>query len=70
MAWERSEVKTFPIRLDDELHKALKHAAIDKGVSLQKLVVDVLRQKAQKDSHIQRHRTREKGPSSMGQTRT
>jgi hypothetical protein len=34
--------KTFPIELDDELHKRVKHAAIDDGMTLHDWVIKVL----------------------------
>jgi predicted HicB family RNase H-like nuclease len=34
--------KIFPVELDDSLHRKLKHAAIDQGVSLHGLIIKVL----------------------------
>jgi len=51
-------MKTFPIRLDDDLHKALKHAAVDKGVSLQKLIINILKYRVEKDSLLNRSKVK------------
>ena len=37
--------KTFPVQLDEELHKRVKHAAIDEGTTLQDWIVNVLKQR-------------------------
>lgn len=34
--------KVFPIELDERLHRRLKHAAIDAGVTLHDLIISVL----------------------------
>ena len=34
--------KVFPLDLDEDLHRRLKHAAIDAGLSLQALIIRVL----------------------------
>lgn len=34
--------KTFPIQLSDELHRQLKHASIDDGLSLHDWIVQAL----------------------------
>jgi len=37
--------KTFPVQLNEELHKRLKHAAIDEGITLHDWIIKVLEQK-------------------------
>ena len=37
--------KTFPVQLDEELHKRLKHAAIDEGITLHDWIIRVLEEK-------------------------
>jgi hypothetical protein len=34
--------KTFPLDLDEDLHRRLKHAAIDAGLTLQAFILRVL----------------------------
>ena len=34
--------KVFPIKLEEALHRQLKHAAIDSGMSLQEWIIEVL----------------------------
>ena len=34
--------KVFPLDLDEDLHRRLKHAAIDSGLTLQALIMRVL----------------------------
>jgi len=44
--------KTFPVELEEELHKRLKIAAIEEGVTLHDLIVRTLEDKAElTDSH-------------------
>lgn len=61
--------KTFPVQLDEHLHKRLKIAAIEEGVTLHDLIVRTLEQKAQitdthrdapmkRENHDQRTRSR------------
>jgi predicted HicB family RNase H-like nuclease len=38
-------MKTFPILVDDDLHKRIKHAAIDEGLTLHQWVIDALMKK-------------------------
>lgn len=38
-------MKTFPLQLEDELHRKLKHAAIDAGKPLHEWIIEVLRAK-------------------------
>ncbi|HTY25590.1 MAG TPA: toxin-antitoxin system HicB family antitoxin [Desulfomonilaceae bacterium] len=35
-------MKTFPIKIEDDLHKALRFAAINAGKTLRQFVLDVL----------------------------
>jgi len=37
--------KTFPLQLDEELHKRAKHAAIDDGVTLHDWIINALKEK-------------------------
>ncbi len=37
--------KTFPIELSEELHKQLKHAAVDEGVTLHAWILRTLTEK-------------------------
>ncbi len=37
--------KTFPVQLDEELHKRVKHAAIDEGTTLHDWIVNVLKER-------------------------
>ncbi len=37
--------KTFPVQLDDELHKRVKHAAIDDGMTLHDWIIKLLAEK-------------------------
>lgn len=36
-------MKTFPLHMDEDLHKKLKHASIDEGKSLHAYILDVLK---------------------------
>ncbi len=40
-------MKTFPLRMDDQLHRALKHAALDEGVTLHEWILRILKQRLQ-----------------------
>lgn len=37
--------KTFPVELDEELHRQIKHAAIDEGLTLHDWIVKTLEAK-------------------------
>ncbi|MFA5343705.1 MAG: hypothetical protein WC381_07045 [Kiritimatiellia bacterium] len=41
-----SAKKVFPVELDETLHRRLKHAAIDEGITLHDLILRVL------DEHV------------------
>ena len=43
--------KTFPIEIEEQLHRRLKHAAIDAGTTLHALIVSVL------EEHVNLERT-------------
>jgi predicted HicB family RNase H-like nuclease len=43
------DTKTFPVQLDEDLHRRLKHAAIDDGKSLHEWIVSVLRERVGRD---------------------
>ena len=45
-------MKTFPIRLDEELHRKLRHAAIDEGVSLQEWIAAAIAERLQKTEQV------------------
>ena len=42
-------MKTFPIRINDDLHRRIKHAAIDAGVSLHDWIVRALQDSADRE---------------------
>ena len=48
-------MKAFTVRLDDEIHKELKHKLIDKDISMQKYINDLIKkdleEQKKKDSH-------------------
>ena len=37
--------KTFPVELDEELHRRIKHAAIDEGIPLHDWIIKALEEK-------------------------
>lgn len=39
---ERKERKTFPLEIEDDLHKALKHKAIESGQTLHTFIIETL----------------------------
>lgn len=39
---ERKRCKTFPLEMEDDLHKALKYKAIDTDKTLHAFIIDVL----------------------------
>lgn len=39
--------KIFPVQLDEELHKRVKHAAIDEGITLHDWIVKALKEKVE-----------------------
>jgi len=41
--------KTFPVKLDFEIHKRMRHAAIDEGVSLQQWIEQAISEKLKKE---------------------
>ncbi|MEW5816486.1 MAG: hypothetical protein AB1798_13960 [Spirochaetota bacterium] len=45
-------MKTFPLQLDDELHKQLKIQAVQTGQTLHELIVRILKQEIEKDGEI------------------
>jgi hypothetical protein len=52
-------MKTFPLRIDEELHRALKHAALDEGMTLHDWIIHVLKQGLHQPRYsIQRGTTR------------
>jgi len=38
-------MKTFPLQLEDDLHRRLKHAAVDADVSLHEWILTALKEK-------------------------
>lgn len=57
--------KTFPVELGEELHKRIKHAAIDEGVTLHDWIVNTLEQKIgleRENAHNTRKRNQKDDP--------
>ena len=54
--------KIFPIELDDSLHRSLKHAAIDAGVTLHDLILRIL------ISHVNDHSGFQKEEGERGES--
>jgi len=46
---DRPKIKTFPLRLDDELHRRAKHLAVDEGISLQEWILRAIRERIEND---------------------
>ncbi len=42
--------KTFPVQLPEELHRQLKHASIDEGISLHDWIVKTLEERVKNDA--------------------
>ena len=38
-------MKTFPLQMQDDLHKQVKHAAIDEGKTLHEWIIDAIKRK-------------------------
>ena len=45
-------MKTFPVRLEDKLHRAIKHAAVEAGMTLQEWIIKILKQEVKKGRYI------------------
>jgi enamine deaminase RidA (YjgF/YER057c/UK114 family) len=56
-------MKTFPIKIDDELHKMIKHAAIEDDISVQSWIVDAINKKLQVMNTIIKDKTNSYGDS-------
>lgn len=41
------KIKSFPIRLSEDLHKELKIYCVEKGISMQEFILDAIEKKAQ-----------------------
>ena len=46
--------KVFPIEIEEHLHRQLKHAAIDAGLTLHAFVIKVLRDRVMSDGRAAR----------------
>jgi predicted HicB family RNase H-like nuclease len=46
---ERKRCKTFPLEMEDDLHKALKYKAIEADKTLHAFIIDVLVAKVQEE---------------------
>jgi hypothetical protein len=55
--------KVFPIRIDDTLHRRMKHAAIDAGMTLHAWIVRVLEEHACCDGSASTKRPRKSDES-------
>lgn len=58
---ERKRCKTFPLEMEDELHKALKYRAIEADKTLHAFITDVLSATVQEEPAqyvVSRHNTR------------
>ena len=42
-------MKVFPLDLDEDLHRRLKHAAIDSGISLHEYIIQSLKERVDND---------------------
>jgi len=47
---EQKRKKTFPLEIEDNLHKALKHKAIESDMSLHAFIIDALASRVREDS--------------------
>jgi len=47
---EHKRKKTFPLEIEDNLHKALKHKAIESDMSLHAFIIDALALRVCEDS--------------------
>lgn len=45
----RKSRKTFPLQIEDDLHKALKHKAIESNKTLHTFIIETLAEKVQED---------------------
>ncbi len=45
----RKPRKTFPLQIEDDLHKALKHKAIESNKTLHTFIIETLAEKVQED---------------------
>jgi len=53
--------KTFPLEIEEGLHKSLKIKAIEEGVTLHTLIIDTLSTRVQEESVPYRAKPRKKG---------
>jgi hypothetical protein len=60
--------KIFPIELEEVLHRQLKHAAIDAGMSLHALIIKTLEENVNHKGNVQKKkiRNRDGKPGSHG----
>jgi predicted HicB family RNase H-like nuclease len=47
--------KIFPIRINNELHRKIKHAAIDEGITLHNWITQAIEEKADNNSSKVKH---------------
>ncbi len=53
--------KTFPLEIEEELHKSLKIKAIEEGVTLHTLIIDTLSNRVQEKPTPYRTKPKQKG---------
>jgi len=53
--------KTFPLEIEEELHKSLKIKAIEEGVTLHSLIIDTLSTRVQEEPVPYRAKQKKKG---------
>lgn len=53
--------KTFPLEIEEELHKSLKIKAIEEGVTLHTLIIDTLSTRVQEEPVPYRVKQKRKG---------
>jgi hypothetical protein len=61
--------KTFPIELDQELHKRLKIAAIEEGITLHDLIVMTLEEKVGANAASRKTSTKREGNEQRSRNR-
>jgi len=61
--------KTFPVELNEELHKRLKIAAIEEGVTLHDLIVETLAEKVGGDGSVGSTSAKRKGNNERSRNR-
>ena len=59
-------MKTFPLQIDDDLHRRMKHAAIDEELTLHEWVIAAINERLEAWGRVQSEKARKRGDRDAG----